>query len=333
MIYDVQLILESAKGWRCAVRKGNGLERAGGLAVTEIEFPSQGATLRGLLFLPPAAKSRPATVIMAHGTSGTIGMVANEYARTFCGAGLAVLLYDHRNFGRSGGQPRQEINPWIQCRGYIDAMNFVETLGHLDVSRMALWGDSYSGGEVVVVGACDRRARAIVAQCPVFGRELPSISPSRENFEIIKDTLLGGDVRGTAETTTGPMPVVSSDQRGTPSLLEPIQAFRWFIDYGGRPGSGWVNNATRVIPPTPVTYSPAACAPFLDAPTLLMVAAEDEMVHANYAVTKYAYGLMPEPKRWYDIKDGHFGLLYFPSERFDEASHIQAEFLTDWPHA
>lgn len=300
---------------------------------TEVEFQSQGTTLRGILFLPPAAESKPPTIIMAHGLSATTSMVADEYARTFCRAGLAVLLYDHRNLGRSGGEPRQEVNPWIQCRGYLDAMDYVETTDYLDASRMALWGDSFSGCEVVVVGACDGRVKAVVAQVPVFGQELPSISPSRANFEIIREALLHGDVQGTPETTHGPMPVVSSDQAGTPSIIKPIQAFRWFIDYGGRPGSYWTNSVTRVTPSTPVGYNPVLCAPFVDAPILLMVAPEDEMVHANYSVAKHAYGLMPEPKRWYDIKDGHFGLLYYPGERFDEASRVQAEFLREWVNA
>jgi alpha-beta hydrolase superfamily lysophospholipase len=43
---------------------------------------------------------------MAHGTSATVQMVAIEYARAFARAGIAALIYDHRNFGRSGGEPR-----------------------------------------------------------------------------------------------------------------------------------------------------------------------------------------------------------------------------------
>ena len=90
-------------------------------------------------------------------------MVFDKYAEAFSSAGLAVLLYDHRNFGMSEGEPRQEINPWIQSRGYRDAMSFVEKLDRVDPERIALWGDSYTGGQVVVVGAVDQRVKTIVA--------------------------------------------------------------------------------------------------------------------------------------------------------------------------
>lgn len=298
--------------------------------ISDVEFPSEGATLRGLLFLPKVQSKRLPVVIMAHGTSATVTMVADKYAVAFCRAGLAVLLYDHRNFGRSDGEPRQEINPWIQCRGYRDAVKFVETLDGIDPERIALWGDSYTGGQVIVVGAIEQRVKVIVAQCPVFGAEPPTVEPNSANFDLIKETLLRGDVRGSPETTTGPLPVVSFDQVGSPSLLKPIQAFHWFIDYGGRAGTRWINSATRVLPTTPVPYHPALCAPFVTVPTLLMVAPEDEMVHANYTVARQAFERIPQPKQWYDISGGHFGLLYHPSALFEEASRVQTEFLTKW---
>jgi pimeloyl-ACP methyl ester carboxylesterase len=298
--------------------------------IKDIEFPSEGATIRGFLFLPETPPSKLPLVIMAHGTSATVSMVADKYADAFRRSGLAVLLYDHRNFGRSGGEPRQEINPWIQSRGYRDAINFAVTLEDVDQNRIALWGDSYTGGQVVVVGALDQRVKAIVAQCPVFGEKLPPMEPTRDNFEIFIDVFSQGDVQGSPETTTGPIPVVSFDQVGTPSLLKPIQAFRWFIDYGGRHGTNWINNVTRVIPSTSMPYHPILCAPFVKAPTLLMVAPEDEMVHANYSVTRQAYELLSGPKQWYDIAGGHFGLLYYPGELYEEASRVQTQFFQKW---
>ena len=298
--------------------------------IKEVEFPSEGATLRGLLFLPESQTRRLPLVIMAHGTSATVTMVADKYAETFSRAGMAVLLYDHRNFGRSEGEPRQEINPWIQCRGYRDAIKFAEKLNGVDPERIALWGDSYTGGQVIVVGAIEPHVKVIVSQVPVFGAEPSEVDPNTANFEQIKETLLQGDVSGSPETTTGPMPVVSSDQAGTPSLLKPIQAFRWFIDYGGRAGTRWNNRVTRVLPATPAPFHPMLCAPFVKAPTLLMVAPDDEMAHANYTVTRQAYELIPGLKQWYDIAGGHFGLLYYPGELFDEASRVQTEFLKKW---
>jgi hypothetical protein len=209
-------------------------------------------------------------------------------------------------------------------------VKFAERLDGVDPERIALWGDSYTGGQVIVVGAIEQRVKVIVAQCPVFGAEPLEVEPSRANFDIVKEILSRGDVRGSPETTMGPMPVVSSDQAGTPSLLKPIQAFRWFIDYGGRAGTRWDNRVTRVLPATPVPYRPALCAPFVRAHTLLMVAPEDEMVRANYAVARQAYELIPGRKQWYDIAGGHFGLLYYPGELFDEASRVQTEFLKKW---
>ena len=110
--------------------------------IKEIGFPFEGATARGLLFLPESQGKRPPVVIMTHGTSATMYMVADKYAEAFCRAGLAVLHYDHRSFGSSEGEPRQEINPWIQCRGYFDAVKFAETVDGIDPERIALWGSA-----------------------------------------------------------------------------------------------------------------------------------------------------------------------------------------------
>lgn len=153
--------------------------------IEHVEFPSQGALLRGLLLCPDSV-AQPPVVIMAHGTSATIRMVADEYAVVLCRNGLAVLLYDHRNFGASGGEPRQQINPWIQRRGYLDAIDFVQTLDGIARDRIGLWGDSYSGGEVLVVGAVDERVTAIVAQCPVCGSQLPALAPIPATFDAIR---------------------------------------------------------------------------------------------------------------------------------------------------
>jgi len=294
--------------------------------VEEVEFASQGAVLRGRLYLRDARRPRP-SVVMAHGTSATIGMVADRYAAAFHAAGFAVLLYDHRGFGASGGEPRLEINPWIQARGYRDAVTHLSGHPGIDPHRIALWGDSYSAGEALVVGAVDPRPAAIIAQVPSCGRAPAPPDPDGELFTALAATLEGGDVQGTPETTTGPLPVVSPDQLGSPSLLAPISAFRWFIEYGRRPGTGWENRVTRVLPPTPAPYHVGLATPHLRTPLLALIASDDEMVGSNPAIARAVIEAAPADKEILEIQGGHFGILWHPSPEFDRAADAQRDFL------
>lgn len=291
-----------------------------------VEFPSQGVMLRGRLYRPSTTGSVPA-VIMAHGTSATITMTTDRYAEVFQAAGLAVLLYDHRNFGASGGEPRQEINPWIQARGYRDAMTFLESVPGIDREAIAIWGDSYSASEAIVVGAADGHPAAVIAQVPAIGRELPPSDPDDSLFAGLCDTLRDGSVDGGADDITGPLPVVSADQLGTPSLLRQIQAYRWFIEYGGRHGTGWENRVTRVVPPTPAPFHAGIAAPHLLCPVLMMIAPEDEMPGSVPEVARAAFDSVPGPKELVEVDGGHFGLLHHPSDLFDRASTAQSDFL------
>lgn len=295
-------------------------------AVETVEFASQDAVLRGRLYDRAATRPR-ACVVMAHGTSATIGMVTDRYAEAFHEAGLAVLLYDHHGFGASGGEPRLEINPWIQARGYRDALTYLSSRPGIDPTRIALWGDSYSAAHVMIVGAIDPRPAAIVAQIPACGAAPPPPDPTGELFAALAATLENGDVRATPDTTTGPLPVVSSDQLGSPSLLTPVSAFRWFIEYGGRHGSGWHNRATRALPPTPAPYHAGLATPYLRTPLLALIAPDDEMPGANPVVARAAIEAAPAAKEIIEIEGGHFGLLWHPGELFDFAVTEQLRFL------
>ncbi len=123
------------------------------------------------------------------------------------------------------------------------------------------------------------------------------------------------------------MPVVSADQLNTPSLLPPIQAFRWFIEYGERHGSIWENRVTRFIASSPVPFHAGIAAPHLHVPLLMMIAPQDEMPGARPEVSGAAYRSAPGPKELVEIDGGHFGLLWHPSDLFDQASQAQRDFL------
>jgi hypothetical protein len=167
----------------------------------------------------------------------------------------------------------------------------------------------------------------VIAQVPACGRTPPPEDPDGQRFARIRTTLLEGDISATPETTEGPLPVVSADQTGTPSLLTPLTAFRWFIEYGARHNSGWQNQATRAAPPVPEPYHPALAAPFVTVPTLALISPDDEMPGANPQVSLAAFRAIAGPTEIVEIEGGHFGIMVDPSAELASAIRAQARFL------
>ena len=291
----------------------------------EVDFASGGHTLRGRLY--PAASDKPAPcVVMAHGTSGTFVMVIDEYAEAFQAAGFNVLLYDHAGFGLSDGVA-DIINPWVQGREYRDACVFVRSMDGVHNGQVIIWGDSYAAGLVLVAGALIDNLAAVVAHIPSCGAEFIPFNDKPQQFETLKDIFLNGDLDTFEQDVTGPLPVVSFDQSGTPSLLQPIQAFHWFMSFGGRFDSNWNNAVSRVIPKTEVPFSPQLSAAFIACPTLMVAGRKDEMVHCNPLVQKAVFESIEAPKEWFDIDGGHFGCLYPGTDLFREAIAKEIEFM------
>lgn len=293
-----------------------------------IEFISQGAILRGKLYLTDTDDRKSPVVVMAHGFTTTInGMTADKYAEEFQKAGFAVLLYDHRNLGTSDGEPRQEINFWIQARGYIDAIDFLIKKSEIDTTRIAVWGASMSSREAFLVGTTDNRVKAVIAMIPAFGEEIPAEDTDGSSYSFAKEILLKDNIMNLPHTTTEQIPIVSTDQKGTPSALTDLTAYNWFIEYGGRFGTNWKNLVSFSNIEVPDDFYIGQLTTHLKAPILMIVATNDEMNGANPKVTEYVFNNITKPKEWVDIDGGHFGLLYYPSPLFDKSSKAQIDFL------
>ena len=106
----------------------------------DIEFSAEGVTLRGWLYLPDSGGPPFPTVVLAHGYSAVKEMYLDSFAEVIAGGGLNALVYDNRNFGASDGEPRQEIDPWLQVRDYSDAITFAQTLEQTDPRGWACGG-------------------------------------------------------------------------------------------------------------------------------------------------------------------------------------------------
>ncbi|MFI5952794.1 alpha/beta hydrolase [Cryptosporangium sp. NPDC051539] len=137
------------------------------MAQREIEFISGGETVRGDLLLPEGEGPFP-VVVMAGGWCYVKELRQPQYAAEFVQRGFAALIFDYRRMGASAGEPRQHIDPWDQIEDYKNAITFASNQPELDADRIGIWGISYSGGHVLIVGATDPRVKAVVSNVPVI---------------------------------------------------------------------------------------------------------------------------------------------------------------------
>ena len=149
-----------------------------------------GVTLRGLLLLPDRT---PAPVlVMTHGFTLTWRQGLLPIARACREKGIAVLMYDHRGLGESDGDPRGGVDVWAQLRGYRRALAFLaRRAADVDPRRVALFGYSLSGSEVLTLGALlearvavDRLAIVAVSPGPI---RAPARASARERFEELAE--------------------------------------------------------------------------------------------------------------------------------------------------
>lgn len=272
----------------------------------DIEFDAEGVTLRGWFY--PATAEDPGgtgTVVMAHGFSAVKEMYLDAYADAFAAAGLNVLVYDNRNLGASDGEPRQEIDPWMQIRDYRDAITYATTLPEVDADRIGVWGTSYAGGHVLVVAAIDRRVKAVVSQ-------IPMISGHRNIRALVRPDYLDGfrqlfDAdrlsRFTGEAPAR-LPAVSKDPL-EPSAMPTPDSYQWFTQTAASRAPAWRNETTLRSVELFSEYEPAAYVPFIaPTPLLMMPATNDVLTPTEFALD--AFETAREPKQLHLLPGGHF---------------------------
>ena len=64
-------------------------------------------------------------MVAAHGIAGQKDMGLEPFAETFASKGLAVLLFDYRNFGGSEGEPRNWVSPKRHLQDWDAALDYV----------------------------------------------------------------------------------------------------------------------------------------------------------------------------------------------------------------
>ncbi len=132
---------------------------------TDLRFPS-GADTCAAWFYPAAGDSSSApVVVMAHGLSGTRRDRLGAFAERFAAAGTAALVFDHRGFGDSAGEPDLFL-PKRQMEDWHAAIAFARSLPGVDAERVATFGSSMGAGNALAAASQDARVAAAISQVP-----------------------------------------------------------------------------------------------------------------------------------------------------------------------
>jgi fermentation-respiration switch protein FrsA (DUF1100 family) len=271
----------------------------------DVEFDADGVRLRGWLYLPDDATRPVPAVVMAHGFSAVKEMYLDAYAEVFAEAGLAALVFDNRNFGASDGDPRQEIDPWAQVRDYRDAITWVRTRSEVDAERIGVWGSSYSGGHVLVLGAIDRRIKCVVSQVPL-------VSGWRNARRLIRADQFAGlqamfdqDRRGRYRGEAPLMIPVTTNEVGGAAALPTADSWTFMNGTRDLRAPAWKNEVTLRSVEMFTEYEPGAWIGYISpTPLLMLVALQDHLTVADEALAAYERAL--QPKKLVTLKGGHF---------------------------
>lgn len=267
----------------------------------------------------PSGVKRPPVVVMAHGFGAEKNFGLLAYAEKFTERGLAVFLFDYRNFGESSGTPRNLVNPFRHARDWRAAIAHVRTLGDVDGKRIALWGTSFSGGHVIVMAAKDQNIRAVVSQVPFVDGRATAVSLGmkfvlRATIEGLKDIL---------------RIVMLKDPYCVPVVAEPDE-FACMNTSGSKSGylrlvpkgSLWRNECPARALLLTTMYRPIRSASRLKCPALFVMAEDDNLIPAK--IVRKTAERAPNSEL-ISLSCGHFDP--YVGKLFDEVSTAEADFL------
>lgn len=275
---------------------------------SDVEFESQGLTLRGQLCVPDGEGPFPA-VVLTHGFGFVRGIFGlHDFPGGFAAAGFVSLSYDHPHTGRSDGEPRQELDPVAQQRGYSDAITHLCGLDKVDPQRIGIWGTSYSGGHVLAVAAADRRVKCVVSQAQTISGRVNL--ERRQSADALRDMVARWE-QDRLDRVRGVEPAMAGAGSDDTKAFVASNAPEFF--------EGYINQVTLRSYEWYYSYEPGEQIARVSPTPLLMIVADSDRTTPT-ADSLDAYGRAREPKKLVLVPGGHYAVYTTLFERCrDEA--------------
>jgi uncharacterized protein len=157
----------------------------------DLSFKSDVDSCAAWLYWPVVDGLSTSVVVMAHGLSGTRRDRLGAFAERFAAAGFAALVFDHRGFGDSDGEP-DLFDPRRQLEDWRAAIAFARSLPGVDPGRVATFGSSMGGGNALAAAAADPEVAAAISQVPFLDivRQAYRSSP-RVSAQVLRAAIRG----------------------------------------------------------------------------------------------------------------------------------------------
>jgi fermentation-respiration switch protein FrsA (DUF1100 family) len=128
-----------------------------------VAFPNGPIKMAGNLHLPKDfSKDRSyVAIVCVHPAGGVKEQTAGLYAAKLADEGFVALAYDASYQGESGGEPRQEEDPYARVEDIAAAVDCLTTLGFVDQQRICVLGICSGGGYAINAAMTDRRIKAV----------------------------------------------------------------------------------------------------------------------------------------------------------------------------
>ncbi len=220
---------------------------------------------------------------------------------------VVMDIYDHRTFGSSDGEPRHDIDPYKQIDDYSYAINYLENRFNNPIS-IGIWGTSYSGGHVFVVGSREKqRIKCIVSQVPtISGKKNLIRRPYWQKILLEDENCLYKNIDY--------IPIVNQIN----DIKDLSNSFSYFFleKYKSIP---WMNKITRRSIHFYSEYEPWKSIEKLSPIPLLMIVAKNDIVTSTEDQIDVYKNQVLESKRLVLVDGGHFSVYDCEEESFQIA--------------
>jgi pimeloyl-ACP methyl ester carboxylesterase len=262
----------------------------------DLTFGAGGETCAAWLYPAAGGEAAAPVIVMAHGLSGTRRDRLGPFAERFAAAGIAALLFDHRGFGDSGGEP-DLFHPRRQLEDWRAAIAFARTLPGSDPERVATFGSSMGGGNALAAAAADRRVAAAVSQVPFLDiLRQAHRSPPRVVAQSALAAVLGRHLPAVGQPDEAAFINAPGGEAGWRRVVAAGEDSRW----RNRVSARWLLGRP---------YRPARHAPGLHCPWLVCVGEADRVAKPGPAIAAARRAPLGELRTYpgtghFDIYDG-----------------------------